>query len=422
MKLKMIVFVAATFSLLAVACSKKERDELAKKFPNTVVLTWNDNAYGAFGGADYQHSLMASRINAMMHLAMHDAVNAVYPVFASYKFTGRDAAADPVAAAASAAYEVLLHEMPERKSFLDSCLAVSLQDVKDGEKENRGVALGKQAAQAILQDRATDGAAQNPIVQIPVSTVPGVYQAVPPFDFQFAPFWENVKLFGLQSKNQFRPGAQPALNSAAYATAFNEVKEFGHINSTVRTTNQTDYARFWYEFSEAGWNRIARVVTKNKELNLYEAARLFALVDIALADAYIAGWDAKNHYNFWRPYTAIRGAANDGNDNTVADAGWEPLMPTPPVQDYPSTHSALGNAAATVLARLLGDNTSFTFPSPTAVPAFSVRGYTHFSKAAKENADSRVRAGIHFRFACDAGLELGKKIGDWTVDKHLRKL
>src|SRR5688500_4685546 len=422
MKLKMIVFVAATFSLLAGACSKKERDELAKKFPNTVVLTWNDNAYGAFGGADYQHSLMASRINAMMHLAMHDAVNAVHPVFASYKFTGRDAAADPVAAAASAAYEVLLHELPERKSFLDSCLAASLQDVKNGEKENRGVVLGKQAAQAILQDRATDGAAQNPIVQIPVSTVPGVYQAVPHFEFQFAPFRENVKLFGLQSKNRFRPGPQPALNSVAYATAFNEVKDFGHKNSAVRTTNQTDYARFWYEFSEAGWNRIARVVTKDKELNLYEAARLFALVDIAMADAYIAGWDAKNHYNFWRPYTAIRGAEQDGNNNTVADAGWEPLMPTPPVQDYPSTHSALCNAAATVMARLLGDNTSFTFHSPTSIPAFSVRGYTHFSKAAKENADSRVRAGIHFRFACDAGLELGKKIGDWTVDKHLRKL
>lgn len=422
MKLKMIVFAAAAFTLLTGACSKKERDELAKKFPNTVVLTWNENAYQAFGGTGYQHSLMASRINAMVHLAMHDAVNAVHPVFASYKFVGKDSGADPVAAAASAAYDVLLHELPERKSFLDSCLTVSLQEVKDGEKEDRGVALGKLAAQAILQDRANDGAAQNPIEQVPVSAVPGVYQPVPPFDFQFAPFWENVKLFGLQAKGQFRPGPQPALNSEAYTAAFNEVKEYGHKNSAARTANQTDYARFWYEFSEAGWNRIARVVTYNKELNLWEAARLFALVDIAMADAYIAGWDAKNHYNFWRPYTAIRAAANDGNDNTVADGGWEPLMPTPPVQDYPSTHSALGNAAATVLARLLGDNTSFTFQSPTSMPAFSTRGYTHFSKAARENADSRVRAGIHFRFACDAGLDLGKKVGNWVVDKQLRKL
>jgi methionine-rich copper-binding protein CopC len=422
MKLKMILFVAAFISLLAGSCSKKERHELAKKLPNTVVLVWNENAYLAFGGTAYQHSLQASRINAMMHIAMHDAVNAVYPVYASYKFTGKDAAADPVAAAASAAHTVLVNVLPESKNFLDSCLAESLMDVKNGEKKNRGIELGKQAAQAILQDRANDGSDQNPIVQIPVSNVPGVYQVVPPFDFQFAPFWENVKLFSLQSKSQFRPAPGPGINTPEYTEAFNEVKEYGALNSTVRTKNQTDYAKFWYEFSEAGWNRIARVVTHKQELNLFEAARLFALVDMAMADAYTAGWDAKNYYNFWRPYTAIRGAANDGNDNTVADAAWEPLMPTPPVQDYPSTHSALGNAAATVLAKLLGDNTSFVFNSPTAFPAFTARGYTSFSKAAKENADSRVRAGIHFRFACNAGLDLGGKIGKWTVDNYLRKL
>jgi hypothetical protein len=421
MKLKMILFVAS-MALLAGSCSKRERDELAKKFPNTVVLTWNENAYLAFGGTEIQHSLMASRINAMVHLAMHDAVNAVYPVYASYKFAGKDTGADPVAAAASAAHAVLLNLLPESKNFLDSCLAVSLEEVQNGQKKNRGIELGKQAAQAILQDRANDGAGQNPIVQIPVTNVPGVYQVVPPFDFQFAPFWENVKPFGLQRDDQFRPGPQPELSSAEYATAFNEVKDFGSVNSTVRTKNQTDYARFWYEFSEAGWNRIARVVAHDKEMNLFEAARLFALVDMALADAYISGWDAKNHYNFWRPYTAIRNAANDGNENTAADPAWAPLMNTPPVQDYPSTHSALGSAAATVLAKLLGDNTSFVFHSPTSFPAFSARGYTSFKKAAQENADSRVRAGIHFRFACNAGLELGEDVGSWIVNNYLRKL
>lgn len=422
MKLKMILFVAAFCSLLAGSCSKKERHELAKKLPNTVVLVWNENAYLAFGGTTIQHSLMAARINAMMHIAMHDAVNAVYPFYAAYKFTGKDKDADPIAAAASAAHGVLVNVLPESKHFLDSCLAESLAEVKNGEKKNRGIELGKLAAQAILQDRANDGSGQNPIVQIPVSNVPGVYNVVPPFDFQFAPFWEDVKLFSLQSKDQFRPAPQPALNSEEYAAAFNEVKKYGALHSTFRTKNQTDYAKFWYEFSEAGWNRIARVVTHDQELNLFEAARLFALVDMAMADAYTAGWDAKNHYNFWRPYTAIRNAANDGNDNTVADPTYEPLMPTPPVQDYPSTHSALGNAAATVLAKLLGDNTSFVFNSPTSFPAFSMRGYTSFSKAAQENADSRVRAGIHFRFACNAGLDLGGKIGKWTVDNYLRKL
>ena len=114
----------------------------------------------------------------------------------------------------------------------------------------------------------------------------------------------------------------------------------------MRTSDQTSYTKFWYEFSEAGWNRVARTVVASKNLNMLEAARLFALVDMAIADAYIAGWDSKFHYNFWRPYTAIRNAANDGNNATTGDATWEPAEPTPPVQDYPSTHSALGNAAA----------------------------------------------------------------------------
>ena len=153
-----------------------------------------------------------------------------------------------------------------------------------------------------------------------------------------------------------------------------------------------------------------------------ETARLFALVDMAIADAYIAGWDSKLQYNFWRPYTAIRKASDDGNNLTTADQQWQPEMPTPPIQDYPSTHSALGSAAATVLANELGDNTPFTMQSPTAVPSGGTRSFSSFGEAARENADSRVRAGIHFRFACDAGLELGNRIGDWISKNSLRTL
>ena len=157
-------------------------------------------------------------------------------------------------------------------------------------------------------------------------------------------------------------------------------------------------------------------------MNMLDAARLLALVDMAIADAYIAGWDAKMHYNFWRPYTAIRKADIDGNAATGVDAGWEPLEVTPPVQDYPSTHSALGNAAATVLAAVLGNHTSFSMPSPTALPSGTTRSFQSFSQAANENADSRVMAGIHFRFACVAGQKLGDDIGKWTVENHLKPL
>lgn len=358
----------------------------------------------------------------MTHIAMHDALNAIDPQYATYAFTGKDAGADPIAATATAAHTVLLHEIPAGKGFLDSALQQSLAVIAESDAKNRGILLGKAAAQAIITARSNDGSAGDPIGPVTPSNIPGVYQAVPPFDFVFAPNWQDVKLFGLQQKDQFRSAPPPSLNSTEYALAFNEVKEMGKINSTARTADQTAYAQYWYEFSEAGWNRVASTVAANKKLGLWETARLFALVDIAMADAYIAGWDSKFHYNFWRPYTAIRKANLDDNNNTIEDLQWEPALPTPPVQDYPSTHSALGSAAATVLASILGDHTPFTMPSPTALPAGSTRSFTSFSQAAKENADSRVRAGIHFRFACDAGLELGDKIGKWVVDNYLKPL
>lgn len=404
-----------------ISCSKsKESSGPVSSQSSQTILYWNEVAYNAFGGAQYQHSLMASRINAIMHLAIHDALNGIEEKYSRYAFTGKDDKADANAAAASAAHLILLNEIPARKSFLDSALTESLAAVKNAEARTRGIALGKAAAQDVLSKRGNDGSAGEVLGQIPPSSQPGVYQPVPPFNIFFAPHWENVKLFSLESKDQFRSAPHPALSSEAYVTAFNEVKEIGKLNSTTRTSDQSAYAKFWYEFSEAGWNRVARTVITTKKLNMLEAARLLALVDMAIADAYIAGWDSKIHHNFWRPFTAIRKADIDGNNKTTPDAVWEPSEPTPPVHDYPSTHSALGNAAATVLAKVLGDNTSFTMTSPTALPVGTTRTFSSFSQAANENADSRVMAGIHFRFSCEAGQELGNKIGKWTVENHLK--
>ncbi len=358
----------------------------------------------------------------MTHIAMHDALNAIYPVYASYTFDGRDENANPIAAAASAAFTVLVNEMPEKMTFLDSVLQRSLATIADGDAKNRGILLGKAAGQAIIYDRADDGSSGNPLSPVPPSSQAGVYQAVPPFDFVFAPYWVDVKPFGLESKDQFRSSPYPSIESGEYTTAFNEVKAFGELNSTMRTGEQTAYTHFWYEFSEAGWNRVARSVAVDQKLGLLETARLFALVDMAMADAYVAGWDSKFHHNLWRPYTAIRSAHIDGNDDTSEDQQWEPAMPTPPVQDYPSTHSALGNAAATVMAGMLGENTPFSMTSPTALPGSGARSFNGFKQAADENADSRVKAGIHFRFACDAGQEMGDQIGQWLLGNHLKPL
>jgi hypothetical protein len=418
-----LIFLGIAASLLAAACSRTgyTRNH-AEALPNDVILNWNEVAYQAFGGTTYQHSLMAARINAMVHIAMHDAINSVYPKYETYTFITADVEADPVAAAASAAHTVLVHEIPNKKSYVDSALSQSLTGIPESEAKNKGIALGKLAGAAIIADRLDDGSGANPVVQVPPAKVAGAYQAVPPFDFYFAPFWENVKLFGLQRKNQFRCVEPPSLNSEKYTEAFMEVKQYGKLNSNVRTDDETSYAKFWYEFSEAGWNRVARKVALNKKLNLFETARLFALVDMAMADAYTTGWDSKLHYNLWRPYTAIRNAANDGNDATEPDMQWEPEQVTPPIQDYPSTHSALGNAAAVVMANLVGDATAFEMESPTANPVGAARKFNSLSEAAKENADSRVKAGIHFRFATDAGLELGKQIGDFVTANHLKPI
>lgn len=390
--------------------------------PAHAVLEWNKIAYDAFGGTKYLHSPMASRINAMVHLAIHDALNGIEEKYERYAFKGKDSKADPLIAVASAAYEILLNEIPEKKGFLDSTFARALLQIKNGDAKKRGIALGKLAAQAIINLRKNDGGNGDIIGKIHVSKLAGVYQAVPPFDFSFAPYWKDVKPFSIKSNSQFRCSPYPGLNTQQYATGFNEVKETGSLKSTSRSTDQSHLAKFWYEFSEAGWNRVARTVVNSKKLNLLDAARLFALVDMAMADAYIAGWDSKLHFNFWRPYTAIRKADQDDNKFTLSDANWEPFMPTPPVPDYPSTHSALGNAAASVIAALIGDQTPFSMKSPTADPDNTVRSFKSLSQAANENADSRVRAGIHFRFSCDAGQQLGNRIGQWTVENNLKKL
>jgi len=190
------------------------------------------------------------------------------------------------------------------------------------------------------------------------------------------------------------------LASADYTADYNEEKSIGDVNSTTRTAEQSEIARFWYEASPFGWNRIARNVLAKQSLDLWQSARLFALLNFAMADGFIAGFEAKYFYNFWRPVTAIRAGGTDDNPDTVADPAWLPFLVTPNIPDYPSTHSVLGAAAAEVLACFCGaDAISFATMSGAPNPGIT-RSFTSFSQAAQENANSRVYAGIHFRSAC----------------------
>ena len=417
--------VAAGFilSLFAVACNKNNRPgTMPDNISNAVVLQWNQVTFEALGGSANQHVLFGSRVYALVHAAMHDAVNATQPTFESYAYEGTEPGANPEVAAASSAHHVLKSLIPARSSFLDSVFTTYLSAFQETDAKTKGITLGIEAADAVLSLGHNSNGSEDPIGQPAPAVKPGDYKVVAPFNFIFAPFWENSKLFSLTKKDQFRPVPPPALNSDKYAAAFNEVKEVGYLNSKTRTADQSFFAKYWYETSETGWNRIARVVAADKKTGLFTTARLFALLNFAIADSYTAGWDAKLHYNFWRPFTAIREASSDGNNETIEDVKWLPAEPTPPIHDYPSTHSALGNAAASVLIYFFGDKTPFTMNSPSAVPAGASRTFSSFTQAANENATSRVMAGIHFRFSCDAGQELGNQIGKWTVENHLRPI
>jgi hypothetical protein len=386
-----------------------------------IVPGWSLAAYQAIRAKDgYADPLTASRWLAMMHIAMHDAVNAAVPRYAPHVLMTRVSGADASVAAAAAAHGVMVEFCPDQKPMLDAELAMVTAEAGRGPAVERGKALGAEAARAVVAARAEDGAA----ARLPYAPQarPGRYQYTPGFDFIFHPQWRHLRPFALRSPSQFRVGAPPSLDSGAYQRAFEEVKALGGKGSTRRSEDQTRFAHFWYEFSDIGWNRVARVVARERDLDLWEASRMFALVNMALADAYIAGWDSKLHHDFWRPVTAIRLAADDGNPATAPEPGWEPLLPTPPIQDHPSTHSALGAAAAAVMGGLLGDATPFTLTSTSALPEAPIRRFASFSSAARENAESRVMAGLHFRFSCEAGLELGERVGRFTLTNHLRAL
>lgn len=389
-------------------------------YSNKIILDWNLIALEAMGGPTYTFPLVNSRINAMMHIAMHDALNSIAPVYETYAYKGSSPGADPIAAVATAAHDVLIEHFPEQTAMLDTHLKGYLDSLNEGDQKTKGIAAGKAAAAAILDLRKGDGAFADPIGTNVPSTVPGVYQATEPYNFIYGEFWRNMKPFALQNPKQFRSAPHPALSSQEYAKEFDEVKSIGEMNSTHRSDDESFTGKYWYELSEMGWNKVGRIVASQEKLDLPKTARLFALLDMALADAYIAGWDSKYHYNFWRPITAIQ-TGDDTNPTTVADPDWQPSEPTPPVPDYPSTHSALGNTAATVLTNIVGEHIHFTMQSTTAVPNIS-RSFNSFHQAADENANSRVIAGIHFRSACEAGQILGNEVGNWTLSSYLKPL
>ncbi len=374
---------------------------------------------------------MVARNLAMIHSAMFDAINAVEGGFESYVYPGsQQPNVSPVAAAASAAHRVasVLYHDADELAIWNASLAESLSIVTDPIARDAGIALGRSIADMILAERANDGAFST-VSYIPQG-LPGTWnRTFPDYIPPLLPQWPDVIPFAIPSGDTFRPAPPPALSSDEYAHAVDEVMRLGRLNSSERTGDQTEIALFWADGGGTAtppghWNRIATDVITQQNLPLIESARTMALLNIALADAGIAAWDAKYVYDFWRPIDAIRQADSDSNDQTVADATWLPLLKTPPFPTYTSGHSTLSGAAATVLTLLFGDNYAFTSTTdghsgyaqrPLDVSLIKTRSFTSFQQAAEEAGLSRIYGGIHFNFDNEAGLTSGKAIGEFVA-------
>lgn len=396
---KLVSLVMVVAGLVAPAVAKAD-----------VVTAWNRTMVTGLEAA-HVGPQPSSRIGAIVETSVFDAVNGIERRYTPFHVTpDAPPGASRAAAAASAAYTALVALIPSQQSLFDQQLQSTLAQISDdpadpGQSVLRGLDWGQSVANAVLAWRASDGlnAVLPPYI---FGTSPGDYQPTPPL---FGPplFRQYAAMtpWALTAPFQFLPPGPPSLTSARWAQDLAEVQAYGSATSSLRTTWETETARFWQSDTPvAMWNRVADDLAESHDTTLTQNARVLALANIAMADAMIATFNAKNTYNFWRPVTAIAAAG---------DPTWSPLLPTPAFQEYPSAHSTVSSAPATVLAAFYGDDTPFTLTS--ANMAGVTRDFTSFTEAVRQVESARVWAGFHFRFSCEDGATLGTNVANWVL-------
>ncbi|MEO8186700.1 MAG: vanadium-dependent haloperoxidase [Burkholderiaceae bacterium] len=406
-----------TLRLVAVATCALQL-ALAPTARADVVTDWNQTAMQAAEAARLPPP-PHTRVMAMVHAAIYDAVNAIDRRHIVYAVDVKAMSSASIeAAAAAAANGILTRVFPAQQMTLDAALAASLAQVADGDAKVQGVAIGREVAAKIFEMRKDDGANQK--AQYSISSGPGVYQLTPPMNAQpVLPHWRSVRPFFLKSASQFAMEGPPAPNSAAFAADLDEVLQIGGRNSTKRTNEQTATALFWAVSEVPPLNALARRGAAEKNLSVADNARLFAYLNMAMADALIAGFEAKYKYNHWRPMTAIRAPKLTGAQSAAADSSWEPMLVTPPHPEYPSAHCLATGAAAQVLVAFLGtDKIQIALTQP--IPLGVHRSFTTVSQIVKEMEDSRVWGGIHFRTANEHGTRLGRQVGEYGMQTYLQ--
>ena len=385
------------------------------------VIEWNRTLLVILRTAGAQPpTIHSTRSFAILHASIFDAVNNIDRTYSPYlvRLSNISRLASQPAAADQAAHDVLVALYPAFQTTLDAELQQDLGQIPEGQDKTDGVTIGQTVAAQILASRSTDGANLTPPPFIPGSQ-PGDYQFTPP-NFAPADFtqWPQVTPFALARADEFRPGPPPQLTSDEYTRTFNEVKSLGFITSNTRTPEQTLIGTFWNGNIQDFWNEIAQTAALGHHLGLTHSARLFALLNISLADTTIAFFEAKYNYQFWRPVTAIELAGDDGNPDTNPNPNWLPLTTkTAPDPSYPGAHSTISFAGAQVLKFYFGDRFSFDVTSESLHGVN--RQFDSFSAAAQEAGLSRIYAGQHFRTDHIAGKALGEKVAESIVDTIL---
>jgi hypothetical protein len=355
---------------------------------------------------------------ALTHAAIYDAVVSIDHRAEPYLTTVRGRRrASRVAAADAAAHDMLAALYPAQRHDIDKQYLAMLTPLHHGRRVVAGLRVGRRVAAQLLARRAHDGSDATP-PPYDVGDGPGGYQLTPPtFSQPVFTHWPAVRPFALRRASQFMPPAPPALTSAKYAAAVNEVKALGAAQGSVRTADQTQIGLFWNPPIWAAWNRIAQAAVAGHNAGLDESARTFAALDLTFADSVIAFYDAKYHYRFWRPVTAIQNADSDGNPATAADMSWAPLSNTAPDPSYPGAHGTISAAGADVLASIYGNDFAFTTTS-TALPGVE-RSFVSFSEAAEEASVSRIYNGNHTRLDEVAGEDLGQDVAGFVLRHDL---
>ncbi|GEP04298.1 vanadium-dependent haloperoxidase [Methylobacterium oxalidis] len=391
---------------------------------DNAVLDWNQIALDAIRHASItnppEDAPYVSRALAMQSIAMFDVLQAIAdrPGFLVSLDAPAGISAD--AAVSAAAHEILVELFPDYRRALDRAYEARLDEIRDGRAEDQGIAFGTKVAEAVIAARADDGSEELAHLGLVAGHEPGEYRPTPPdYTLAIQPDWGDVKPFVLASADQFRPGPPPDVTSAAYAEDFRQVKALGAVDSQVRTPEQTLSALWWSNdedsYTRVGqWSDIADHILAEQGRSPLESAYLLTMLNVGLADAITACWETKYHYEAWRPVTAIREAGEDGNRATRPDPDWLPLLPaTPDHPEYTSGHSVIGALAAKVMTDFFGP-IPFSATSET-VPDVVLR-FDDFDAAAREEAMSRIYAGVHFAYSTEAGLVMGAQVGDVVVD------